>query len=50
MKAMMAYIVLNYDIKIPGDGPRPKNLYHGLTHVLPDPNGKGLFRRRKRES
>ncbi|EJF57560.1 cytochrome P450 [Dichomitus squalens LYAD-421 SS1] len=50
MKAIMAYIIFHYDLKIPGDGSRPKNLYHGLTHVLPDPNGKVLFRRRKRES
>nr|BEI74071.1 cytochrome P450 monooxygenase [Trametes versicolor] len=46
LKAMLAYIVLNYDVKLPGDGKRPLNMYWGPT-VLPAPAGKVLFRKRQ---
>ncbi|TBU43931.1 cytochrome P450 [Dichomitus squalens] len=46
LKAMLAYIVLNYDLKMSGDGARPPNMYIGPT-VLPSMNGKILFRRRR---
>ena len=42
---MLAYIVLNYDMKIPGDGERPKNLYYGAS-VIPSPTGEVSFRSR----
>lgn len=43
---MLAYIVLNYDVKLPGDGKRPLNMYWGPT-VLPAPAGQVLFRKRQ---
>ena len=45
LKAMLAYIVLNYDLKIDGDGPRPANIYYA-TGVIPAINGQVLFRKR----
>ena len=41
---MLAYIVLNYDLKIDGDGPRPANIYYA-TGVIPAINGQVLFRK-----
>ncbi|CDO73437.1 hypothetical protein BN946_scf185013.g72 [Trametes cinnabarina] len=46
LKAMLAYIVLNYDIKLGGDGKRPANLHWGWA-ILPDPNAEVLFRKRQ---
>ena len=46
LKAIMAYIVVNYDLKIGGDGKRPENLYFAAT-MIPDPKGEILFRKRK---
>ncbi|KAI0828877.1 cytochrome P450 [Trametes gibbosa] len=46
LKALLAFIVLNYDLKLGGDGQRPRNIYWGLN-VVPAPNGKVLFRRRE---
>ncbi|KAI0714845.1 cytochrome P450 [Earliella scabrosa] len=46
LKAMLAYIVVNYDLKIPNDGPRPENIYFGPS-VIPDPSGEIMFRKRK---
>lgn len=43
---MLAYIVVNYDLKIPGDGERPKNLYYGLA-VMPSMSGEVSFRKRQ---
>jgi len=47
MKLMLAYIVLNYDVKLaPGaEGVRPKNKWIGNT-ILPDPTAHVLFRER----
>ncbi|TFK79302.1 cytochrome P450 [Polyporus arcularius HHB13444] len=47
LKAMLAYIVLNYDLKLPGDGLRPKNVSFGLHILVPDPKATVLFRRRQ---
>ena len=46
LKAIMAHIVLNYDLKIGGDGKRPENLYLA-ANMIPDPKGEILFRKRK---
>ena len=43
---MLAYIVVNYDLKIPNDGPRPENIYFG-PNVIPDRSGENMFRKRK---
>ncbi|KAJ8464090.1 hypothetical protein ONZ51_g9826 [Trametes cubensis] len=49
LKAMLAYIVLNYDMKLEGDGKRPENIHFGQT-VFPDPNARVLFRKRQPEA
>ena len=46
LKAMLAYIVVNYDMKIANDGPRPENIYIRFN-VVPNPRGAVMFRRRK---
>jgi hypothetical protein len=46
MKAAVAYLVINYDVKFPDDGPRPANEHFGLA-VVPDSNAKVLFRKRQ---
>ncbi|KAI0334068.1 cytochrome P450 [Cubamyces sp. BRFM 1775] len=46
LKAMLAYIVLNYDIKFDGDGQRPGNVYWGPI-VFPAPSARVLFRKRQ---
>ena len=46
LKAMLAYIVVNYDLKIAGDGERPPNMYIG-ANVVPSPKGEILFRKRR---
>ena len=46
LKAMLAYIVLNFDIKLEGDGKRPENIHWGPA-VIPDLNARVLFRKRK---
>lgn len=46
LKAMLAYILVNYDFKLPEDGRRPENLYIGEV-VLPNPEGEIMFKRRQ---
>ncbi|OBZ79757.1 Ent-kaurene oxidase [Grifola frondosa] len=46
LKAMIAYLVLNYDIKFAGDGKRPDNIFLG-TAVVPARDAQVLFRRRR---
>ncbi|CDO73010.1 hypothetical protein BN946_scf185007.g64 [Trametes cinnabarina] len=46
LKSLLAYIILNYDLKLGGDGSRPQNIYWALN-VIPAPNGKILFRKRE---
>nr|BAL05134.1 cytochrome P450 [Phanerodontia chrysosporium] len=46
LKAMMAYIILNYDVKFARAGVRPDNVYSGLT-VAPNQEANVLFRRRQ---
>ncbi len=42
----MAYIVLNYDVKLVGKGPRPENVFWG-TNVDPPLDVEIMFRRRR---
>ncbi|KAI8990628.1 cytochrome P450 [Trametes punicea] len=46
LKSLLAFIILNYDMKLSGDGSRPKNIYLALT-VIPAPKGKILFKKRE---
>nr|BAD94560.1 cytochrome P450 [Phanerodontia chrysosporium] len=46
LKAMMAYILMHYDIRPEREGVRPANVYRGLN-VLPDANARVFFRRRQ---
>ncbi|KAI0774403.1 cytochrome P450 [Fomes fomentarius] len=46
LKAMLAYIVVNFDLKIPGDGERPQNIYYAQS-VIPSPTGQVAFRKRQ---
>ncbi|KAI0741267.1 cytochrome P450 [Daedaleopsis nitida] len=45
LKAMLAYIVLNYDLKIADGGERPKNIHYG-PNVIPSFTGEVSFRKR----
>ncbi|RPD64678.1 cytochrome P450 [Lentinus tigrinus ALCF2SS1-7] len=45
LKAMLAYIVLNYDFKLE-DGVRPPNVYTGFT-ILPPMDKQVMFRKRE---
>ena len=46
LKAMLAFIVVNYDLKLAGDGKRPQTVYFGSS-IIPSPNGKLMFRKRQ---
>ena len=46
LKAMMAYLVQNYDVKFEDEGKRPSNKWFGLA-VVPDPAARVLFRKRR---
>ena len=45
LKALAAYILLNYDLKLGGDGKRPANMYYA-ANVVPSMSGEVLFRKR----
>lgn len=45
IKTILAYIVLNYDVKMPNDGERPANLWFG-ANCSPDPKAEVMFRKR----
>ncbi|KAI0673798.1 cytochrome P450 [Trametes maxima] len=45
LKAMLAYIVLHYDLKLPDHTQPPTNIYWA-TNVIPALNGKVLFKKR----
>lgn len=47
VKAMLAYVLLNYDVKIEG-GERPKTLWLGTANI-PNQTAHLLFRRRKQQ-
>ena len=43
---MLAYIVSNYDLKLPGDGRRPENIHYAMA-VVPNMKGEIMFRKRQ---
>ena len=45
LKAMMAYIIANYDVKFEQEGVRPKNIHVSQT-ITPHPEARVLFRQR----
>ena len=45
LKAMMAYVVVSYDVKFEKEGVRPENIYAALG-ISPDPNARVLFKKR----
>ncbi|KAJ7667675.1 cytochrome P450 [Mycena polygramma] len=45
LKAMLAHLVMNYDVKFVNDGPRPANQYLASA-CLPDSSAKIMFRKR----
>ena len=45
LKAIMAYLLVNYEIKFDGTGQRPENQYLGVN-IRPDSSRRVLFRRR----
>lgn len=45
LKAFMAYMIVNYDLKFAQEGRLPKTTTAFLS-VLPDPNAQVLFRKR----
>lgn len=48
MKLMLAYILLNYDVKFEAgkEGIRPENKWFGST-IIPDPTVNVMFRKRQ---
>ncbi|KIJ41481.1 hypothetical protein M422DRAFT_255386 [Sphaerobolus stellatus SS14] len=46
LKAMMAHVILTYDIKLEEDGIKPPNQWSG-TSCMPNTRGSVLFRRRR---
>ena len=46
LKAMMAYMLMHYDIKPEHEGVRPKDAYQGFS-VIPDAKARVLFRKRR---
>ena len=46
LKTMMAYLVLNYDVKSAEEGKRPPNLHFGPVD-LPSHTAQVLFRKRQ---
>ncbi|KAK7686510.1 hypothetical protein QCA50_010108 [Cerrena zonata] len=46
LKAMMAHLLMNYDVRFEGDTERPKNIWFSAS-VSPDPSIKLLFRKRQ---
>ncbi|KAJ7499254.1 cytochrome P450 [Mycena latifolia] len=46
LKAMLAHLVLNYDVKFVDNGPRPQNQYMASA-CLPDSSAKVMFRKRQ---
>ncbi|RPD72767.1 cytochrome P450 [Lentinus tigrinus ALCF2SS1-7] len=45
LRAILAYIVLNYDLKLVGGGPRPKNFFFAVS-LVPPQSGRILVRKR----
>lgn len=45
LKALLAFVVLNYDVKLEKDGVRPPDEYFGNS-IIPNRTAKVLFRKR----
>ena len=46
LKATMAYVIMNYDMKAEVERVRPENVYMG-PRLSPNPTARVLFRKRK---
>ena len=46
LKALLAYLLVHYDVKLAGDGSRPANVLYSSV-VLPNPAGRLMFRKRE---
>ncbi|PCH34174.1 cytochrome P450, partial [Wolfiporia cocos MD-104 SS10] len=46
LKVMMAYMILNYDMKFEGNGGRPENVWEWYS-VRPDPTARVMLRKRQ---
>ena len=46
LRAILAHVILNYDLKLGGDGSRPTEVYFSLS-VLPALGGRVLFKKRR---
>ncbi|KAI0937289.1 hypothetical protein AcV5_005232 [Taiwanofungus camphoratus] len=46
LKAVLAHIILNYDVKFEGEATRPDNVWLGIT-IIPAPGAKVMFRKRQ---
>ena len=46
LKAIVAHLIMNYDMKIAGDGARPNDVFFG-SNVLPHPSAKIMLRQRQ---
>ncbi|PPQ77969.1 hypothetical protein CVT26_005274 [Gymnopilus dilepis] len=46
VKAMLVYILLNYDVKFPNDGPRPDDMWIQAT-IAPNRTAAVMFKKRK---
>lgn len=46
LKALLAYVLLNYDVSFKDNGPRPVDPWFG-TRVAPDPKVSVMFRGRR---
>ena len=47
LKVMMAYLILNYDMKMEVDGVHPESFYWATT-IIPNPTAKIMFKKRAR--
>ncbi|KAF8957287.1 cytochrome P450, partial [Flammula alnicola] len=45
LKAMLAHVLLTYDVKLPNDGPRPENVWF-QAGCAPNPTAHVMFRKR----
>jgi len=46
LKAMLAYVVMNYDVKFEHEGVRPQNVWFGVM-ISPDPTGRVMLKKRQ---
>ncbi|KAF8964278.1 cytochrome P450 [Flammula alnicola] len=45
LKAMLAHVLLTYDVKLPDDGPRPENVWFQVG-CSPNSTAQVIFRKR----